>query len=490
VAHRVAIGPQRSLAEHEGYPELAPAVAALRQHAQPVADALRGRTVWTVNSTGQGGGVSEMLPGIVAHLNELGITTEWVVIEAADPAFFPLTKRIHNLIHGEGTPDLDEADRAHFEQTNRANAAELRAWLRDGDVLVTHDPQPMPLAGMLRAELGITCLWRCHIGLDERTDATKAAWRFLRPYAQAYQHAVFSAPEYVPSYFEGRSSIIYPSLDPLSDKNRPLDDVATVLERGGLIRARSTHSEPPFPVVAQRLRADGRFGAGSGNEDIGFLERPIVTQVSRWDRLKGFLPLLHGFALLKQQVRRDPPADEAVRHRLDQVRLVLAGPEPESIADDPEGRHVLAELRQAWLALDERTRADVALIALPMNDLAVNALIVNALQRASTIVVQNSLREGFGLTITEAMWKRRPVLSNSRACGPRQQIRGGVDGEMISDPEDVGAIAAAIARMLADPAQLERWGRNAERRVHDHFLIYTQLRHWLRLFDIVPLYRT
>ena len=485
MAHRVRIEPQRSLAEHAGYPHLAHAVHALREHARPVADALRGRTVWTINSTVLGGGVSEMLPGIIALLNELGIATEWVVIEAADPAFFPLTKRIHNLIHGAGSPHLSDQDRVVFEATNCANARELKSWVRDGDIVITHDPQPMPLASMLCDERAITCVWRCHIGLDERNAATKTAWRFLRPYASAYQHAVLSAPEYVPSYFEGRSSIIYPSLDPLSEKNRPLDNVGAILERAGLLRAHGTHAEPPFPVVAQRLQPDGSFGPATEPDDLGLLARPIFTQVSRWDRLKGFLPLLHGFALLKQQVRRDPPADDGMRGRLHLVRLVLAGPDPDSIADDPEGRDVLDELCAAWLALDEPTRADIALLALPLNDAAANALMVNALQRASTVVVQNSLREGFGLTITEAMWKGRPVLSNSRACGPRQQIRSGVDGEMISDPQDVEAIAHAIERMLADPVQLERWGRNAERRAHDHFLIYTQLRHWLRLFDIV-----
>jgi trehalose synthase len=115
-----------------------------------------------------------------------------------------------------------------------------------------------------------------------------------------------------------------------------------------------------------------------------------------------------------------------------------------------------------------------------MRDPAVNALIVNALQRVSTIVVQNSLREGFGLTVTEAMWKGVPVLSNSKACGPRQQIRDGVHGRLIGDPEDVDAIAGALHDMLAaDP--LEEWGRNAQQRVHGHFLIYSQLRHWVRL---------
>ena len=484
MARRIDIEPQRSLDDHARYPELKHAVEALRMHAAPVVEALRGRTVWTVNSTAQGGGVSEMLPGIIAHMRELGITTEWLVIAADDPAFFPLTKRIHNLVHGDGTPDLDERDRAVFEATNRANADELRGTLRDGDILIVHDPQPMPLAALLRADVDITCVWRCHIGLDERNDATRAAWRFLRPYADAYAHAVFSAPEYVPSFFEGRSSIIYPGVDPLSGKNQPLDDAAAILQRAGLLGA-SAPTPATAPDRVQRLQPDGRFGSGTALDDIGFFDRPIVTQVSRWDRLKGFLPLLHGFAQLKEQVQRGAPADADGRARLDRVRLVLAGPEPDSIADDPEGREVLDELQAAWLVLDPRTRSDVAIVALPMADLSWNALIVNALQRASTIIAQNSLREGFGLTVTEAMWKGRPVLSNSRACGPRQQVRGGVDGEMISDPEDVGAIADAIARMLADPDRLERLGRNARQRVQDHFLIYTQLRHWLRLFHTV-----
>jgi trehalose synthase len=485
VVQRVRFEPQRSLAEHATYPHLAAAVDALRQHALPVADALRDRTVWMVSSTAHGGGVAEMLPGMVTHLNELGITTAWAVIDA-DSEFFPLTKRLHNLIHGHGTPASSEHDRAVFEATNRANAIQLRSWMRGGDLLIVHDPQPMPLAGMLRHDHELTCIWRCHIGLDERNHATKTAWRFLRPYAAAYDHAVFSAPEYVPSYFDGRCSIIYPSLDPLSEKNRPLDDVGAILERAGLVRARGPGAEPPFPFVVQRLQGDGRLGAGTEPDDLGLLARPIVTQVSRWDRLKGFLPLMHGFALLKQQLLRNPPAEEAVRRGLQLVRLVLAGPEPSSIADDPEARGVFEELCAAWLALDERTRGDIALIALPMGDAAQNGVIVNALQRAATIIVQNSLREGFGLTITEAMWKARPVLSNSQACGPRQQVRGGVDGEMISDPHDVAAIARALARMLADPEQLERWGRNAQRRAHDHFLIYTQLRRWLRLFGMVP----
>jgi trehalose synthase len=163
-------------------------------------------------------------------------------------------------------------------------------------------------------------------------------------------------------------------------------------------------------------------------------------------------------------------------------RLVLAGPDPESIADDPDGRAVLDDLCAAYLGCDADVRSDIALLALPMQDAVVNALIVNALQRVSTIVVQNSLREGFGLTITEAMWKGVPVLSNSMACGPRQQVRDGVDGRMIGDPEDPTEIADALHAMLASD-QLDMWGRNAQQRVHEHFLIYSQLRHWVRLLE-------
>jgi trehalose synthase len=476
VAKRIRIEQQRSLEEHEQYEHLAHAVRALRAKAKPVAESLQGRTVWMVNSTAHGGGVSELLPGIVAYLNELGIHTEWVVIEAQDPAFFALTKRIHNLIHGDGTPDLDEDDRACFEAINRANADQLRAWLSPGDILIVHDPQPMPIASMLRADLDLICIWRCHIGLDEHNAATKAAWRFLRPYAEVYQHAVFSAPEYVVSYFEGRSSIMYPSIDPLSEKNQPLEDPAIVLARAGLLTPRS--AVEPFEHQVQRLQPDGRFAGALEPDDIGLFERPIITQVSRWDRLKGFLPLLRGFTLLKQQER---PHDDALRRRLDDVRLLLVGPDPESIADDPEGSRHLEELCAAWCDLDDTTRADIALVTVPMADPAANALIINAIQRAATVVVQNSLREGFGLTITEAMWKGLPVLSNTQAVGPRQQIRSGTDGLLINEPESADEIAHALAYMLSDPERLERWGHNARERVRGHFLVYTQLRRKLRL---------
>jgi trehalose synthase len=226
---------------------------------------------------------------------------------------------------------------------------------------------------------------------------------------------------------------------------------------------------------------DGTFAPASVAENIGLLTRPIVTQVSRWDRLKGFGPLLDAFALLKRSVHGEAPADGAHRRDLDLVRLVLAGPDPSAIQDDPEAREVLDELRAAYRALAPWLQSEVAILLLPMHSLEENALMVNALQRASTIVAQNSLREGFGLTIAEAMWKRIPVLSNSRACGPRQQVRDGLDGRMVTDPEDRGELCRTLGDMLADPARLERWGYSAQRRVHEHFLVFDQLRSWGKL---------
>jgi trehalose synthase len=207
-----------------------------------------------------------------------------------------------------------------------------------------------------------------------------------------------------------------------------------------------------------------------------------VTQISRWDRLKGFLPLMRAFAALKQAPPGGGLTGDPLQHRrLELVRLVLAGPEPAGVADDPEAAGVLDEMRSAYALLPSAVQEDVALLLLPMHSPEQNALMVNALQRASTIVVQNSLREGFGLTLTEAMWKRVPVLSNSRACGPRQQVRDGLDGRLVRDPENETELRDAMIEMLADSDARQRWGRTAQRHVHDRFLVFAQLRSWAHL---------
>jgi trehalose synthase len=191
---------------------------------------------------------------------------------------------------------------------------------------------------------------------------------------------------------------------------------------------------------------------------------------------------MRAFAGLKQSVHAtDGRTDPLQRRRLDLVRLVLAGPDPAGVSDDPEASDVLDELRTAYAGLHPAVQDDIALIVLPMQSVEENALMVNALQRASTIVVQNSLREGFGLTIAEAMWKRIPVLRNSRACGPRQQVRDGVDGRLVRDPEDEAELRQVIHEMLASPDGRRRMGRAGQRGVHDGFLVLAQLRSWGRL---------
>jgi trehalose synthase len=290
---------------------------------------------------------------------------------------------------------------------------------------------------------------------------------------------VFSAPEYIPRRLARRATVVFPGIDPLAAKNRELSlrQTIEIMCSGGLIPCPGPTVPGPFGGLAQRLNADGSLSPANVAENIGLLTRPIVTQVSRWDRLKGFGPLMEGFAELKRSTY-DGPGDPAHRRRLDLVRLVLAGPEPSAIQDDPEAQAVLEELRAAYRGLHPAVQDDIALLLLPMGSLEENALLVNALQRASTIVVQNSLREGFGLTIAEAMWKRVPVLTNSRACGPRQQVRDGLDGRLIADPEDPDQLRRALDEMLLDADRLERWGQSAQRRVHDQFLVLGHLRAW------------
>lgn len=458
---------------------LAPAVRQLKDLAARVAPLLKGRKVWMVNSTAQGGGVAEMLPKLIQLLRDVGVQAEWAVMETERPEFFGLTKRLHNLIHAAGDPRLGAAERELYDAVSLRTAQEARKLLAKDDILVVHDPQPLGAGAILKRELGLRFIWRCHIGLDEETPETVAVWKFLRPYAEACDDAVFSAAEYVPGFLVRRVSIIHPGIDPASWKNRDLSHnrLVGILCNAGLLRAVHPVLRPPWTTPARRLSPEGAFLPAADGEDVGFGYRPIVLQVSRWDRLKGWRPLLEGFVRLK---RRSREGDPLRRRRLDLLRLVLAGPDPAAIQDDPEAVEVLAELTSDYQALPPELRADVALLALPMASRKENALMVNVLQRSASLVVQNSSREGFGLTATEAMWKRTPVLGTS-ACGLRLQIRDGLEGRINPEPEDPEAVAGLMDEMLGAPDTRERWGGAAQRRVYDEFLVFTQVRRWLEV---------
>jgi trehalose synthase len=482
---RVEIREEVGLEDYASSIHLTNAVAALRSEAERLVPRLRGRRVWMVNTTSRGGGVAEMMPKLITLLRGLGVDAEWAVMGATQPAFFDLTKRLHNLIHGHGDPQLSCADRELYDAVSHENAELMKQRMSRDDILVIHDPQPLGMGARLKRELGIPAIFRCHIGVDDDLPQTRAAWEFLRPFADAYDFAVFTAPEYVPDFLAGRADIIHPAIDPLGYKNR---DLSPQQLAGILCNARLGVEHHPvvpgcFDECAMRLAPDGSFTPADRDGGIGLLYRPIVTQVSRWDRLKGFKPLLDAFVGLKERVAHNGVAySEHHRRRLGLMRLVLAGPDPAAVSDDPEGQEVLAELIETYRELSPELQQDVALLSLPMASRRENELMVNALQRCSSIVVQNSVREGFGLTVTEAMWKRAAVLG-SRACGIRQQIQDDQEGRLIADAADPEAIAELLDQTLDDPAGRAKLGQNAQRRVHDQFLVFTQVRRWLEVLS-------
>jgi len=429
--------------------------------------------------------VFSKMPRLIPLMRELGFSVNWAVIQTEDQEFFSLTKRLHNLIHGDAAAGLEfnQRHRDVFEAVNRANAESLAEHIGRHDILIVHDPQPLPLGKILHEEMKLNPIWRCHIGLDTHTEATSAAWRFLRPYLDSYHHALFSAPEYIPSFLAGRSSILHPAIDPLSHKNRNLSVTKTVgiLCNAGLQKAHEPVPTSNYTHRVRRLMPDGSYSVPG---EFGLLFRPIILQVSRWDRLKGWSPLLEGFVRMKRRVQDGIAQNQRIRNRrrLELSRLVLAGPDPESIQDDPEGVAVFEKLRKHYMRLDPAMQQDIAILMLPMASRKENALIVNALQRCASVIVQNSLQEGFGLTVTEAMWKRIAVLG-SHACGIRQQIRDGIDGRLTHDPNNPDEIASQLFELVVDPAQRNLLGRRAQRRVHESFLVFSQISRYIRILS-------
>jgi trehalose synthase len=439
---------------------LAPVVGAERVHMlHAIADATRprfaGRTIWNVNSTAVGGGVAEMLQVLLAYARGVGIDTRWLVIEG-DAEFFAVTKRLHNRLHGvvgDGGP-LGPGERAVVERVWAANAAPLADLVRAGDVVLLHDPQTAGLAAAMGVH-GATVVWRCHVGADEVNGHVEDAWAFLRPYLEPADAFVFSRRPHVHAWMpEPRVAIIPPSIDPLSPKNQPLDDgvVRAILGRIGFL----DEVAGPAPVF---LRRDGspcavsRQAAFPRRGDVPTDDTPVVVQVSRWDRLKDMSGVLRAFA---DHVA--PPA-----------HLALVGPATEGVADDPEGAAVLAECVALYDRLPGSARARSHLVSLPVDDPDENAAMVNALQRRATVVVQKSLQEGFGLTVTEAMIKARPVVA-SRVGGIQDQIRHDHEGLLVDDPTDLRAFAAAVDRLLGDVGLAARLGAAARARALDEFV--------------------
>jgi trehalose synthase len=427
--------------------------------ATSIAEQMAGRVWWSINSTAAGGGVAEMLRPLLAYARGAGVDARWLVIEGT-PDFFHITKRLHHAIHGmegDGSP-LGQAEREIYEAVLADNARELLPLIRPRDVVLLHDPQTAGLAPTL-LQHGALVAWRSHVGADAPNAQTKLAWDFLEPYLIDVPVTIFSRHAYVPPCCNPeRSLVIPPSIDPFSAKNQDLDEdtIRAILTHTGLVEGPAGPGEPIF------TREDGSPGRVDRLADIIRLgpaptwETPLVVQVSRWDPLKDPIGVMRAFADCV-----DGPAPTG-------AHLVLAGPNVTAVTDDPEGAATFDAVIEAWRELPHGDRARVHLASLPMADVEENAAIVNALQRHAAVVVQKSLREGFGLTVTEAMWKGRPVVA-SRIGGIQDQI---VDGEhgLLVDPHDPEEFATAVERCLTDPDLAERLGANARERARHDFL--------------------
>jgi trehalose synthase len=322
------------------------------------------------------------------------------------------------------------------------------------------------------ARKGAIVIWRCHVGGDVPEGEVETGWNFLAPYVQQVTANVFTRQQYIPKCCdEGRSVVIPPSIDAFSPKNQELDDatVRAILVHTGLVEGPPGEGKPTYH------RGDGSEASVTRHADVVRLgrapawETPLVVQVSRWDPLKDPVGVLRGFAEI---VNGEAPAN---------AELVLAGPNVKAIADDPEGVEVLDEVEAVWRRLAHRDRNRIHLACLPMSDVEENAAIVNALQRHATVVVQKSRREGFGLTVTEAMWKARPVVA-SAVGGIQDQIKDGESGLLLPDPADLTAFGDAMRRVLKDPKLAERLGKNARERVRQEYLGVRHLTQYADLF--------
>jgi trehalose synthase len=415
-----------------------------------------GTRIWNINSTATGGGVAEMLQVLVGYGLGLGLDVRWLVMQG-DAAFFTITKRLHNRVHGARGDDgpLGEAEAAHYCQVTEANGRAVLGRVRSGDVVILHDPQAAGLASMLSGA-GLHVVWRCHIGADHQNVSTEEAWGFLRPHVDAAAAVVFSRAQYVPPEVPAEKvAVIPPSIDPFSPKNQRLSPPTRqhILGRIGLL---SSSQDGPATFTRRDGTTSGVHHAASIVSDGPPLDPsvPLVVQVSRWDRLKDMQGVMSGFAAgISEWVNAD---------------LALVGPAVEGVTDDPEGGEVWAECVSVWEQLPPATRRHIRLVSLPMDDVDENAVMVNAIQDHARVIVQKSLVEGFGLTVAEGMWKAKAVVA-SAVGGIVDQIVPGT-GILLDDPANLEAFAKALRDLLGKPDQIDQLGRAARQYVNENFI--------------------
>jgi len=429
---------------------------------------LDGRIIWNVNSTARGGGVAEMLRAYLPYVLDDGVDTRWVVLQEEAP-FFSLTKRLHNNFHGDPGDGgaLGPEEKRFYRESLTDSGLHLADLVSADDVVILHDPQTAGLIPALK-QRGAAVIWRCHIGVDESNDFTARAQGFLADEVGAADAVVFSRPSYMWVVLpRGSGVVIPPGIDAFTPKNEPMDKATRDAVLGMIGLGPEKPATPP-----SFKRSDGSTGhverAGVVVQETPLEDGvPLVVQVSRWDKLKDHEGLLTLFA-------RD------MKNR--EVHLALVGPDSSGVDDDPEGAAVYQGILEQFENLAPDVRSRVHLVSLPMDDLEENAFMVNAIQRRADLIVQKSLAEGFGLTVSEGMWKARPMVA-SRIGGIQDQIRDGESGILIDDPRDYPAFAAAIDSLLADPERSRAMGQAAQEQVKSGLLSVQRLTLHYRLVD-------
>ena len=377
-----------------------------------LAEKLAGKSVVHVNSTSFGGGVSEILHRLVPLMKDVGINAEWKVIKG-ETEFFNVTKTFHNALQGKEV-ELTENMKKVYLRYNELNANLLKV---DYDYVVIHDPQPLAIINYHDKRKG-KWIWRCHIDLSQ---PNKEFWSFLEPFLANYDAYIFSLKKYVKSPLEKRNvAIISPSIDPLSDKNKPLpeDRILSTLER--------------YDVDA---------------------DRPILTQVARFDPWKDPLGVIDTY--------------KKVKKKMPKVQLLLI---TSMAPDDPEG----------WIYYEKTARHagedyDIHLLT---DLMGVGDLEVNAFQRASDVALLKSIREGFGMTVTEALWKEVPVVGGNVGGIPLQVINGET-GFLVNTVEE--AVEKTLY-LLKHPEEAEEMGKKGKEHVKENFLITRHLKDYLKSF--------
>jgi len=388
---------------------------------QRAAERLKGIKLLELNATAQGGGVAEMLYSSVPFLNSLGIETEWKVI-SGNPEFYECTKGLHNLLQGMKGAFTQQMERAYYctiTDCARGNIIDYTP-----DVIMVNDPQPLGLARHLRKD-GQAWLWRCHIDIEDTPMAANPGlWDFMSSWIEHYDSAIFSAAHYIVTRWPIPNFIIPPFIDPLSEKNREL-------------------SQEEIDGVLAKYQIDPGV--------------PIIAQVGRFDPWKGLDRTIATYRRVREEMK---------------CQLVLAGG---MASDDPEGERVLAKIYH-----DTRDDEDVHVLHLSLDNRLENWKEVNALQRAASVIMQPSTREGFGLVITEALWKAKPVIAANVGAIPLQ-IRDGDNGYFYQTPNKT---AQLVLHLLKDREAAQAVGERGRDYVADHFLLPDRAADYLMTIDM------